>query len=116
MDVIDKNVITSGDYERFFEKDGKKYHHIIDPHTGFPADNDLRSVTVVGDSGFTCDALSTALFVMGKDNAIAFWKANKDDLKFDIILIDKEGNVTVSSEIEKVFTYTGNKVVNIILD
>lgn len=116
VDVIDKNVITSGDYERFFEKDGKKYHHIIDPHTGFPADNDLRSVTVVGDSGFTCDALSTALFVMGKDNAIAFWKANKDNMNFNIILIDKDGNISVTEGLDEMFTYTGDKKVNIIHD
>lgn len=77
-------VVTSGSYERFFEKDGRRYCHIIDPSSGYPADSGLLSVTVIGESGFECDALSTALFVMGFDGAVSYWRQNGG---FEMILI-----------------------------
>ncbi len=62
-------VSTSGDYEQFFEQDGKKYHHILNASTGYPADSHLKSVTVVCESGVISDALSTACFIMGYNDA-----------------------------------------------
>ena len=63
-------VSTSGDYERFVEIDGKRYHHILDPKTGYPAEGDVRSVTILSENGFESDALSTACFVLGVEKGL----------------------------------------------
>lgn len=102
MDLNNKTMITSGSYERFFEADGEIYHHIIDPKTGKPADNDLLSVTIVTESGTLADALSTSLFVMGADDAITFWKEHYGE--FDMILYTKDGNLFVTDGISNKFT------------
>ena len=67
-------IVTSGAYQRNFEAEGVVYHHIIDPRTGRPSQSGLASVTVVGESGFLCDELSTTLFIMGLDSGISFWE------------------------------------------
>ncbi|MCR4615870.1 MAG: FAD:protein FMN transferase [Clostridiales bacterium] len=67
-------VSTSGSYERFFRQDGKKYHHIFDARTGYPAESGLASVTVVADSGVYSDALSTACFILGYENSLDLLK------------------------------------------
>lgn len=83
--AADKSVITSGGYERFFfDKNGKKYIHIFDSKNGRPVENELESVTVIASSGLYADSLTTSLFVMGTENAIRFWKENRD---FEMILI-----------------------------
>lgn len=94
LKIHDKAVITSGGYERYFEKDGKTYHHILDPSTGYPVDNGLESVTVVSSDGTMADALSTALFVMGKEKAVEFWRKGKAE--FDFVLSSKGGQLVVS--------------------
>lgn len=97
--VRDKAVITSGGYERYFEEDGKTYHHIIDPETCIPVENDIRSVTIVSEDGTLADALSTALFVMGKDQAEKFWEKYGDEYGFEVVIIDENLDAYVSEGI-----------------
>lgn len=102
LETHDTAVITSGGYERYFEQDGKRYHHIIDPSTGKPANSGLISVTIVSSDGTLADGLSTSLFIMGKDKAAAFWKQHKDE--FDYILCDEDENLYVTEGIADAFT------------
>ena len=98
VSISDKCAITSGGYERYFEEDGIRYHHIIDPRTGKPADSGLISVTIVSEDPALADGLSTSLFIMGLSDAINFWRECPAD--FDFILIDDDGNIYVSAGLE----------------
>ncbi|MDR0314536.1 MAG: FAD:protein FMN transferase [Oscillospiraceae bacterium] len=82
-------ISTSGDYERFLEKDGKTYHHILDPKTGYPADSDIISATVICDSGLLSDALSTACFILGYEKSLPLL----EKYSAQAVFIDKDFNV-----------------------
>ena len=94
------NVSTSGDYEKYFMQDGKRYHHILDPSTGYPADSGLISVTIVSDSGLLSDGLSTACFVLGKE------KGEKllETCGAEGVFIDQNKKVTVTKGLKDKFT------------
>lgn len=103
--VHDLSVVTSGDYERYFEQDGVRYHHIFDPKTGYPAASGLRSVTVIDANSTRADALTTALFVMGADKGRAYCEENGIAAVF--VTADKQ--VFTTSRVADVctFTFTG---------
>ena len=90
---------TSGDYEKYFMEDGKRYHHILDPETGYPVWNGLTSVTVICDSGFYADGLSTACFVLGKEKAEELLKK----YNAEAIFVDEDKNVYVTSGLKDRF-------------
>ena len=99
--VHDKAVITSGGYERYFEENGVRYHHIIDPDTGFPANTGLISVSIICADGTLADCLSTSLFIMGKDGAIEYWKMHQGE--FDMILYTEDEELFITEGIADSF-------------
>lgn len=113
LKINNQAVITSGGYERFFTgDDGKKYIHIFDSKTGRPVENDLASVSIITNSGLYGDALSTALFVMGLDKAIDFWKSNRD---FEMIIITEPGDIYYTANLsEKINLISEFNSINII--
>ncbi len=68
--TTNNSVVTSGIYERYIEKDGKIYHHILSPKTGYPVENNLSSVTIISDNSMNCDALSTTAFSLGLEKGL----------------------------------------------
>jgi len=96
------HVSTSGDYDRYFEKDGVRYHHILDPQTGYPAGSGLMSVTVISDGGGVSDALSTACFVLGPEASMALL----EQYGAEAIFVDVNKNVTVTDGIRAQFELT----------
>lgn len=105
LSLTDAFAVTSGGYQRYFEQDGKRYHHIIDPATGYPAESGLTSVTIVASGneeetgsnpghGTMCDAFSTALFVMGEKKAVEFWRSGA--YAFQMVLVTQDGRVLVT--------------------
>lgn len=95
---------TSGDYERYFMEGGKRYHHILDPETGYPVWNGLTSVTVVCDSGLFADGLSTACFVLGKEKALPVLEKYGADAAF----VDGEHKVYLTEGMKKRFELMKN--------
>lgn len=93
----DDSIFTSGDYERYFSYDGKRYHHILDPRTGYPAVG-TQSVTVIHDDAGTADAAATALFVAGPDQWHA--TARSMGIKF-VMLIDSEGHIHMNPAMQQ---------------
>ena len=105
VSASDAFIVTSGVYERYFEENGVRYHHILDPKTGCPAESGLVSVTVLCKNGAWADALSTACFVLGPDGALAL----RDDLadqgtNFELILVTDDGRVLYTDGLADAFT------------
>lgn len=94
----DMTIVTSGNYERYFEENGKLYHHIIDPKTGYPAQNNLLSVSIISSSSFDADALSTSIYVMGLKKGMKFIETIDE---VEAMFITKELDVYLSSGLKE---------------
>ncbi|HIS69065.1 MAG TPA: FAD:protein FMN transferase [Candidatus Gallacutalibacter stercoravium] len=107
LEMSNAAVVTSGGYENYFEDEaGNIYWHILDPATGYPANSGLQSVTVIGEQGRLCDALSTSLFVMGAEKAEEYWRANGG---FDMLLVTDGGEIILTEGIAGRFTLSDGR-------
>lgn len=93
----DTSIVTAGAYERYFEYDGEIYHHIFDSKTGYPTDEDIKSVTIIYSNSTLADVYSTTLFAMGMQNAINFLEIHQD---VDALIIDENNNVYMTENIK----------------
>lgn len=106
IDVSDKSVVTSGIYERFIEKDGIKYHHILDPKTGMPFENNIEQVTIISKNSVDGDGLSTSLFALGIEDGLNLI----DSLNgVDAIFITKDNKVYKSKDFDAKYNYRNSK-------
>ena len=102
VETSDGSVVTSGPYERFFEKEGVRYHHIFDPETGYPAKSEFSSVTVADRDSTKADALCTAFFVMGRARAEKYLEKHKEIAA--IFLLDGENRILITDAARGLFT------------
>ena len=94
VQIADQCVVSSGGYQRYFEQDGVRYWHILDPETGKPAQSGMKSVTIVSADDTLADALSTALFVMGPERAADFWRVHRAE--FGAVWLTDDGRLFVT--------------------
>ncbi|MBB6115176.1 thiamine biosynthesis lipoprotein [Rahnella inusitata] len=105
INVKGKSVVTSGIYERYFESEGQRYHHILDPKTGYPLDNELLSVTVISDDSIDGDIYTTLLYGMGVEKSLA---CLKNIPQIEAIFVTKDQQVIFSSQRQFTFTLLDN--------
>jgi thiamine biosynthesis lipoprotein len=103
LTLSDCAVVTSGSYERFFEEDGKLYHHILNPATGYPAESGLLSITIVCADATQADALSTACFVLGEEAGLALIDSLPD---VEALFVAEDRGVAVTSGLRESFALT----------
>ena len=100
--ILDEAIATSGDYEKFFIHQGKRYHHILNPYDGFPTDG-CQSVTIIGKDGMTTDGFATAVFVLGPEKGYALCQKLE---RVECLIVDKEGNRILSPGLKARISFT----------
>ena len=108
LTVGETAVITSGSYQRYFTEGGQKYHHILSPTTGRPVNNGLLAVTIVCEDGTLADCLSTAMFVLGPQAALNYWRTYGG---FEMLLVKADGHVVITNGLYGQFTPNGDSYV-----
>lgn len=103
ISVANQSIVTSGIYERYLEADGKKYHHILNPSTGYPFDNDLAGITIISDKSIDGDALSTSVFSKGLQEGMEFVQTLPG---IDAIFITKDSKVYITEGLKDNFVLT----------
>lgn len=103
IETVDRTVVTSGVYERFFEQNGKRYHHILDPETGYPVENSLMSVTVTAANSMDADGLSTAVFVLGRERGRELIESLNG---IEAVFVTRDREVFLTSGLDDDFTLT----------
>jgi len=98
----DVTIVSSGDYERYFIQDGVRYHHILNPKTGYPADTEIKSVSIITDESFEADALSTSVLLSGWNKGIEMVE-NLENV--EAIFINKDHKVYVTDGLKESFEF-----------
>lgn len=99
--IIGKTVVTSGDYERYFEEDGRRYHHILNPFTGYPGKSEIRGVTIITSSSIDADALSTTVFLLGPEEGMQLIESLEG---VEAVVVTDKRQVVLSSGIKDTFS------------
>lgn len=107
LSVKNKSVVTSGNYERYFMKDGQRFHHILDPKTGYPSKSKIISATIISDNSIDGDGLSTGVYILGVDKSL---KIIESIGGIDAIFITEDKKIYTTSGIDKnTFTLTDDE-------
>ncbi|MEF2247502.1 MULTISPECIES: FAD:protein FMN transferase [unclassified Paenibacillus] len=105
LPVRNKTIVTSGVYERYFKDNGQVYHHVLDPFTGYPASNELASATIITDNSMNADAMSTAVFVQGLQEGMAFIESTDNA---EAIFVTNDHKVYITSGLKNIFKLTSD--------
>ena len=105
LPVSDKSIVSSGNYERYFKKDGKIYHHILDPSTGYPIENNLNQVTIISDKSVDGDALSTTCYALGLDEGLKLIQSMDN---IEAVFITNDNTIYKSSDSVNLITDINN--------
>lgn len=102
IETADSSLVSSGDYERYFEQDGVRYHHILDPDTGYPSETELRQVSIISPESVDGDALSTSVFLLGLEKGLELINSLEE---VNAVFVTKGGQVVVTEGLKDQFTF-----------
>lgn len=108
LNVTNKSIVTSGNYERYFIKDEKRFHHIIDPKTGYPSESKIISATIISNNSIDGDGLSTGVYIIGVEKALSIIEEIEG---IDAILVIEDKNVYMTSGVREIFTLTNDEFI-----